>query len=321
MKKLLTTIFMALGTATTVIAQPAIPNLAKWEAQMLSYGAAHCDESQINQDGIRDESGVWYYDGTRVFYQIGDYTGDPAWSVCARYVQNVYAPYPVTSNALGWRVFPHGLYTDYVRTGDVASKDGIAALATTSAFAWSGGGPSWDLSRETAYLLETYAFYEKLGNTAANLPVSYTFALGHMDQWFGTKSAPIVKPFMVGLTAEALIFYYEEVSEDPAVIAAVRQAADWLWLNAWSPSARAFQYGVCRKGGKYNAECKKGPAPDLNLLIAPMYAWLYHVTGEAKYQEQGDAIFSAGVDLAWLGTGKHFSQNYRWSFDYVRWRS
>ena len=63
------------------------------------------------------------------------------------------------------------------------------------------------------------------------------------------------------------------------------------------------------------------PAPDLNLLIAPMYAWLYRQTGETKYRDQGDALFAGGVKKAYLDGGKQFDQNYWWSFDYVRWRS
>ncbi len=93
-------------------------------------------------------------------------------------------------------------------------------------------------------------------------------------------------------------------------------AADWLWANAWHPAERAMFYDALNGG--------TGPgtgAPDLNLLIAPMYAFLYAQTGEVKYRDQGDAIFAGGVDLAWLAGAKQFNQSYMWSFDYVKWRS
>jgi hypothetical protein len=44
------------------------------------------------------------------------------------------------------------------------------------------------------------------------------------------------------------------------------------------------------------------------------------MTGDPKHQVRGDAIFASGVRRAWLGDGKHFNQNYRWSFDFIRWR-
>jgi hypothetical protein len=38
------------------------------------------------------------------------------------------------------------------------------------------------------------------------------------------------------------------------------------------------------------------------------------------YQERGDALFSHALDIPITWNGKIFSQNYRWSFDYVNWR-
>jgi hypothetical protein len=45
------------------------------------------------------------------------------------------------------------------------------------------------------------------------------------------------------------------------------------------------------------------------------------LTGAERHLDRGDAIFAGGVRGAWLYAGKAFSQNYRWSFDYVKWRS
>ena len=64
-------------------------------------------------------------------------------------------------------------------------------------------------------------------------------------------------------------------------------------------------------------------APDLNLLVAPMYAWLYAQTGNVTYRDMADALFVGGVNGAWIapdGPNKQYNQNYRWSFDYVKWR-
>src|SRR6202041_3728927 len=62
--------------------------------------------------------------------------------------------------------------------------------------------------------------------------------------------------------------------------------------------------------------------PDLNNLISPAYAWMYLQTGDTKYREEADNIFADGVlyndAINW--DGKEFSQNYRWRFDYIKWR-
>ena len=81
--------------------------------------------------------------------------------------------------------------------------------------------------------------------------------------------------------------------------------------NAWMPGAEAFWY---------DSTDTTAAAPDVNLLIAPAYAWLYRQTGDPAYRDRGDQIFAGGVKRASLSDGKHFDQSYRWSFDYVKWR-
>jgi hypothetical protein len=61
-----------------------------------------------------------------------------------------------------------------------------------------------------------------------------------------------------------------------------------------------------------------------------MYAWLYQQTGSTKYRDMADTLFEGGVKGAWImpgcdictdwGPAKQYNQNYRWSFDYVKWR-
>src|SRR3989442_15051325 len=116
---------------------------------------------------------------------------------------------------------------------------------------------------------------------------------------------------MVGLTAHTLIRDWEQ-PHDSRLIPALRLAADWMWANAWIPrDASMWEDSRYRSSG----------APDANLLIAPIYAFLYWQTGDTKYRDQGDQIFAGGVTGAWLGDGKHFNHNYWWSFDYVKWRT
>ena len=110
---------------------------------------------------------------------------------------------------------------------------------------------------------------------------------------------------MVGLTAHALMMY-EERTGDTRVLPALSNALDNLWNAAWDPSSESFLY-VDRP----STEGLPEPAPDLNQLIAPAYAWVYLRTAEPRFRDRADAIFAGGVRNAWLGGPKQFNQSYR----------
>jgi hypothetical protein len=121
-----------------------------------------------------------------------------------------------------------------------------------------------------------------------------------------------MQPFMVGLLCEALIKYHEQ-TPDPRIPFVLTLALDQLWNQAWVDRDESFFY--------ISSKPSEGGAPDLNLLIAPAYAWLYSTTGSSVIRERADRIFNAGVERAYLDGGKQFSQNYRWSADFVHWRN
>lgn len=298
-----------------------LTSLAKWQSDMITHGRQHCVASEMGTW----EGFVWYYDGTRVYYQIADYTGDPAtWNPCAQMVKNMYRDYVLSNSALipGYRIFPHGLAMDYQRTGDLQSKQAVAELAENSP--WSAIADvsyivDWGRSREAAYGLNANLANESLGAPhSPNRDDLVELIFGHFDQWFVSKSSlGPPQPFMVGLSSEALIGYWN-VSRDPRVPAMLKLAADSMWANQWDSVNQDFPYtnddGSQSVGVNYQG---------LNLLIAPLYGWLYQQTGLQRYREEGDQMFNSGV----MGTGtdldigKQFSQNYRWSPKYVEWRS
>ena len=89
----------------------------------------------------------------------------------------------------------------------------------------------------------------------------------------------------------------------------------WIWDNAWVPGDESFWYENTAPFPPVEG------APDLNLLIAPAFSWLYARTGDTSWRDRGDEVFAGGVRGAYLGSGKHFDQNYMWSFEYLRYRS
>lgn len=165
----------------------------------------------------------------------------------------------------------------------------------------------------------------------------------------------IFQPFMFALEAHALIDFYEwEVANGrnpdvyfPDIPGRLANFASWLFNEArvqagdhagerlWCATAEVYPSQVCgtdaSNGGAFRYVDRPYTlwdelntpyfAHDLNLLMAPAYAWLYKQTGDVAFKQQGDQIFAGGVKTAGLGySGKIFFQNYRWSFAFIKWR-
>jgi hypothetical protein len=315
--------------------------LARWEADMLTYGGRHCEALAAAGQSFDQKLAKTYYDAVRVFYQIADYTSDERWNVCAERARAIYRDGYVLAHGGGvpgyWN-FSTGLRMDYERTGDSRSKNAVVALSQKAAYSPDITPLQWtvdsEMSREVAYAIVGYLNAEAVGEERRpRLSAHVDQSLGHIEQWFISRSsrAPIpfklvpqaagqyyLQPFMVGLTTHALIRYWD-ATYDARVLPAVKVALDTLWDRAWVASDRAFWYQNWVPSPNQTFPAAKG-APDLNLLIAPAFAWLYAQTGDTKYRDRGDLIFAGGVRGAYLAGAKQFNQNYMWSFDYIRWR-
>ncbi len=282
---------------------------------MLTYGNLHCQNLQSATVNYDTKLLSTYYDGEWVFRQIGDYTQNPSWYNCANLAEAIYRDQyvnPAGAVVPGYWNFPHGLAHDYLSTGDTASRSAAIALSQNASYAADYTPVEWtadqSFSREVAYGIMSYLIAEDLGQPRrARLAPLVEQAFGHMDQWFVSHTASWMRPFMVALTSHALILYHERVG-DSRVIPTLTLAMDALWDTMWLPASQAFKY-TDRETSTGGQE----PAPDLNLLIAPVYAWLYHQTGEVRFRERFDAIFVGGVQQAYLVNGKQFNQNYRLS--------
>jgi hypothetical protein len=317
------------GPLATIPADP--PNFAAWERNMIRFGAMACDPAKIASLGAWDGN-LWYYDGARVIHQVQAYTQDPSWAACADQILKVYRDQvvmPANGGVPGYRIFTQGLREQYVATRDPLSLQAIELLVTRGAYA--ARDPKSTLlwtsqcrrSREVAYNIESLLDGQALGTKLpyGTPPDPYVdSAIVHVNQmigWLKDQTAPNpceeqgdgYKPFMMALTAEALIKVHAKTG-DPRIAPLLKEVALLTWQHAWDPAAGAFYYESNRKG----------PAPDLNLLIAPLYGWLYQQTNDTRFIAMGDEIFRQGVAKGYLGQGKQYSQNYRWSFDYIKWR-
>ncbi len=361
---------------TTQAGSP-IPEIALWEANMLAAGERW---GQFLTDldpapGSYNEINTNYYDGQRVFFQIADYTSqNEPWNTYAQEAERIYMNYLVPNNfgMPGYRRFAEGIYMDYVRTGDSFAYENIVKIRDNPAMSEAGIRafiPQWyreRRSREIAYALEAHIFAERVDHPRDEADVAryVTMALNHIKEWvsgeFGDPDKHRRAPFMFGLTAEALILFYEwelDNGRDPTALynhasvptefvptltipEALKAMADYLYDEAvvesgdnigkpmWVADLGGTRGNWNDSGGtgyatfRYEDINNGRPAPDLNLLIAPAYAWLFLHYGEMKYITIADQLFVSGVNLSNVNRNtKIFNQNYRWSFNYIKWRN
>jgi hypothetical protein len=186
---------------------------------------------------------------------------------------------------------------------------------------------SANASREVAYNVMAKLMAVSFGGRVWGLEEQVGQAFEHLAQWTrlrqGTASgtdADYIRPFMVAITSEALIQW---AGGDPVKRTKVQGALlplwESLWNCCWLPTQQAMMYTDRPDDG--NNQGGQEPAPDVNLLIAPAYAWLYSQTKDTKWRQRADAVFAGGVMKACLVCGsKQFNENYRWSFTYFEWR-
>ena len=326
--------------------------LADWEHTMRERGR------QLGQkfvstpvERLNADPPAWYYDSERVFLRIADRLGDPdgEWHRFAQAAERAYKAYIRPRYAMpGYQRFPHGLALDHARSGDADSKAALLALRDHGPFAdvltnaWSEGWHDQRYSREIAYMIQTHVQAERVGadRQPAALAAYVERALAHVEAWTHERYRSedprwgFCQGFMAGLTASALIEYVEleraTGGDAPEAILALHRLGDWLIETMWVPGHAiegTYDYVPSHYGAfRYVRPAVEGvggttPAPDLNLLIAPLYGWLYLETGESRYRDIGDMAFAGGVALAYIAPDKNFNQNYRSSFDYVDWRA
>ncbi len=304
-------------TPVVIPPPPLLTGYSQWKANGSVYGKKHCTTAEINP---WNEASVNYYDGARVYYQLAVLEADTTLNPCGDLVNTSYRAYidPNNGGLPGYRVFPQGLVMNYQMTMNPATLNSFNLL-------YKGGGYTiwpdvsyivdWAVSRETAFGIETNLWAQVVGSAPnPHFQDLVEVAIGHFDQWFQSKSSPIVQPFMVALSSEALIQYYDK-TKDTRVFPLLQMAADSLWANSWNVGCQCFNYYQDTPPDPTHISLSQ----DLNGLIAPLYGWVYMMTGQTKYRDEGDQVFN-GTLGAYLDGGKQFSQTYRWSGKYVDWR-
>ncbi len=298
-----------------------LPPIGRWQKTLLKLARKWCDPDNATQVmAFGYEPQIWYYDGGRTYYEIADYLGDPKWDVCADNIVVQYRDEVLAKNGrvMGHRVFTDGLAMRFRRSGDEKARQAIELLASGSPFAGSAGMPAGmengdEGMRETAYILGAYVSAEQMGFPhGPRMAKAADYALGHISHVTESEPWGWHQPFYSALLAEALIKYWSWTG-DQRVPVEVKRLLDWLWDNAYDPrQVHGFQGYTLMNPPHYDST--------VDGMIAPAYAWMWQMTGEAVYQRRADELFAHALDSGVDWSGKVFNQTFRWMFDYLRWR-
>ena len=302
---------------------------------------------------------AWNYDGGRIYQQISDYDynvpGMPGyqdagirdhWKRCA---QLAMEPYRDTAIATGGgfirepNQFPFGMAMNQLRTGDPTNQAAIDDIQHAQGYNLFFSGSAYASStRLSGYMMDDRLAAELVGEprNSAFLLRQVDVILGYLDQSYNlsmsnpNQQSYSIHPFTVGLAMEALITYYElDLAEgnvpDARIPLEIKKVLDWWQATQYIPSTHTMAYQVydlpkdpLKVAGLYSAT-------ELNDLISPAYAWYWSKTGDSNVLSEGDDLFnhvfdsagSRGVGGGWTYSVKEFNQVYKWSFDFVRWRT
>ena len=262
-----------------------------------------------------------------------------------------------------WNIFPNGPAMTYWRTGDPVAKQVAINLGSQGGTGGAHQGnvqyqyyflTSYDSGREDAYVLDgLVTAWEVNGTIAAadqaQLNHLIDALLGGLDENINYDPSGVGYPgithpqtfpygvswrdYMLGTTLEALIEAWEQqgrasVTQDPRIPLMVQQTLDWMWTNIWSANAGCSTYNAFYYNGvdlPHDCTNNNDNFPELNNLVCGAFAWYWKVSGNSRYQTEGDtcwqnAIGAVAVSHVWF-TGKDVNQIFKWSSDYMGYRS
>lgn len=324
------------GIDPPVVPPLPVTALAAYEKAMLdvtspSTSACRCDPAYpakyVWSFGV--ETQAWYYDGTLVYYQIADYTGDPKWKACALSIADAYTAYIMSGSVPGWRVFTQGLNRAWVETRDPKYRDAVQRLITTgSPYAKVGGDPADNVNRETSYMLRAYTDAHLMGlpTDSAAVARSLNWLLGMCQTLFAgppmQTNALDHQLFMDGLMAEAMSYYYDSWIADPRIPPTLKKMCDWIWTYAWDDTAGKMLWNPFPPNSGYPHHCDSSCQVYVTGLIGltmPVFWWYWKLSGDDGYRAKGDRMFAHMMDTLPY-SGKEFSQQFKWTIPWINQR-
>ena len=242
----------------------------RWESNMQRYGRVWGQQLQMVAESDLDAAlTLQYYDAQWVFEQISEYLQEPdPWLEYAEAAEEIYVNRylrPSNFRAQGFRRFPHGLLSDFQRSGDITLEEiGLLrdrpAFSNLSEYRNKHFGACESMSREVAYALQAHVVAEKAGLPRLSdqpdglLSFLLRWMEAHFYQWqqghYGEYDSDCQQaesfrfaPFMAGLSLHALIEFVDWESNNNRDPNLLWSASHWptietmideflIWLHA-----------------------------------------------------------------------------------------
>lgn len=272
-----------------------------------------------------------YYDRARILYSAYKATGSSSFFNQANLIAEDFRDQdmiPAKGAIVANWAMTQGVALHYAVTGDANDLKALGMTADNLALPWYTNAIKNTLSTDGDNRIQAYALRAFLMAKVTASPsyagqdwdallrqtlgaILTTQAPSGIWRWAGQNN--LVKPFMVGLLADAMVQYHSLFDPDPRILASIRKAVDYLWANDWDATSQAFYYSEGADGT--SGSPGRVPSPDLNNLISQAAAWVYHQTGVVAYQTMAESIFAGGVNGSWLGGSKQFNQQYAQTFN------
>jgi hypothetical protein len=304
-------------------------SFAWYESNFKKYGDLQWSAYGPRWDAGNSNAG---YDRAAINYVWWARTGDTTYlnrahAIAVAYRDNFLVP-------AGFATSPHwsqleGLYLDWLIMGDTQSRDAVLRVANV----FVAFDPfldalykDWLDNRIQARVLLSFWMAEKIEGVGSpwtarlNAAIPRVLSIQNADgHWGFLSTCDGSWNFMTGMLTDLLARMYDQRGDNggnnPAILASVTKAANYLWDTQWRPADQSFNYAslVCRTDG--------GPTPaaDLNGLILPVFGFLGKKTGDASWFTKGDAILS-GMTGAYIEAYKQFSESYTSSYRYFGYR-
>ncbi len=305
-----------------------------------------------------DAQKSYNYDGGRVYMQIADYQYDTPgmpgyhdaaskahWQHCAQMILYPYDDWLARSlgaqlNEPNQHLFGTGMY--YARTHDPTAAAALAHTTDTWG-AFSGfygtlnpGGMRWFAYTWDSQIANQASGAHRPWQLSGNATDVGLALLDMFMQYDGVSSMPTwtYHPFVLGALLESLIAQYELDAEmsrtpDPRIPREIGKTLYFLFQgnnqNWWNSDIGTLRYSPVDvpMSHTWNDGNSTDVWASLNNLLGPACAWYWSKTGDETVRAWGDQLFAAtwkdSGNLAWAA--KPFNQVYKWSFDFVRYRS
>ncbi|MBU0477477.1 glycoside hydrolase family 127 protein [bacterium] len=290
----------------------------------------------------RDVRKDFFYDTVHTFYQIYVRTGEPEYFVDARKEAIKYRDDIIiregpekgnTPHKNPRYVFIQAMADDYLLTGDQRSLQVAKWMANyikehneiekayyrknderffterRFTFPFLGILVYYELTHDEEYLDLASQFMQNLYKTQKEWPERGGFIhnlYSHDPEEGARRDEYGGSPFMTGLLLEPIVKYHMLTGSEIAK-ESIFMALDWLMKEGLTSEGDSFYYTTA------DAQKSKGAHPDLNLLIVHAFGYGYKISGYTRkdYLDAGKRIFRRGIKSAFLGSRKHFNQNFR----------